>query len=474
MARNKKAHIKTPAGRWGGLLLVGMILGLIGSGYLVFAKGNTVTYSTAGADDVVVVALPEEVDRDTEVEDSDEQVALLDGKLREQYAATYLPTPEPLKAIYMSQCVVGTPTFREDLVKLIDETELNAVVIDVKDYSGGLGYPFKNETLAPFVSNECGAWDMPEFLAHLKEKKIYTIARITVFQDPNYARAYPHLAVQSVSRPGQPWKDHKGLNFIDVSAKPFWEYMVTLSKEVHKLGFDELNFDYVRFPSDGPMADAAFTHSQGMSKAEALEHFFVYLHEELTENAYYPEGVPEPVLSADLFGFTTSNTDDLSIGQVIERALPYFDYIAPMVYPSHYPHGSFGYGNPNEYPYEIIHRAMGDGVRRAEAETTVVDGFLHEKIMKEEIVTPASSTTPAVVREVFSGQYKKPVYDKLKLRPWLQDFDYGGDYDAEDVRAQIKATYDVGLTSWMLWAPSNRYTKAALIPASEPVALSEE
>jgi len=381
------------------------------------------------------------------------------------YASGYLPTPEAVKTIYMSQCVAGTPSFRADLIQLVEETELNSIIIDIKDYSGGLGYPFEHPDLAPYVSNECGAWDMPELLAQMHAKGIYTIARITVFQDPNFARTHPELAVQSLST-GGPWKDHKGLNFIDVSARPFWDYIVTLSKETHKLGFDELNFDYVRFPSDGPMADASFTHSQGMSKAEALEHFFVYLHDELQNPEAYPEGIEPPVLSADLFGFTTSNSDDLSIGQVLERALPYFDYIAPMVYPSHYPAGSFGYGNPNNYPYEIIYRAMTDGVARTVAETTVVDGFKHEPIMETVVVTPASSTTPAVTEERFTGRYTKPVYDKQKLRPWLQDFDYGGDYDAGDVRAQIQATYDAGLTSWMLWAPSNRYTKAALLPSN--------
>ena len=168
-----------------------------------------------------------------------------------------------------------------------------------------------------------------------------------------------------------------------------------------------------------------------------LESFFIYLKEQVK-----PTGV---VTSADLFGMTTTNTDDLNIGQVLERALPHFDYVAPMVYPSHYPKSFLNLGNPNKYPYEVIKHSMGEAVRRAQATSTVVSMLGAVSI---------ASTTPQL--------YEKSYQNPLKLRPWLQDFDYGGDYGPDEVRAQIKATYDVGLTSWMLWAPSNIYTKEAL------------
>jgi hypothetical protein len=141
---------------------------------------------------------------------------------------------------------------------------------------------------------------------------------------------------------------------------------------------------------------------------------------------------------------TTTNTDDLSIGQVIERAAPYFDFIAPMVYPSHYPKNFIGLPNPNDYPYKIVNYAMQSGVNRMISPTTKVNGFLHERI---------GTSTPAT--------YTKPVYTKDKLRTWIQDFDYGGDYDAADVRAQIQASVDAGVVSYMVWAPSNIYTKSA-------------
>ena len=150
-------------------------------------------------------------------------------------------------------------------------------------------------------------------------------------------------------------------------------------------------------------------------KREVIRSFFSFLEENLR-----PTGV---FLSADLFGMTTTNKDDLNIGQVLEYALPYFDYIDPMVYPSHYPPNFNGYADPNKYPYEVVKFSMDKAVARA----------------------IAASTTPD------------------KLRPWLQDFDYGGNYDIAEVKAQIKATYDSGLDSWMLWSPSNVYTRGALI-----------
>ena len=191
------------------------------------------------------------------------------------------------------------------------------------------------------------------------------------------------------------WKDYKGLSFVDVSAKEFWDYIVALGEESYAVGFDELNFDYIRFPSDGNMRDIYYPLSEKRiledpiaGKASALEDFFVYLHRKLS-----PTGV---VLSADLFGMTMTNKDDLNIGQVLERATPYFDFIAPMVYPSHYPKNFNGYDNPNKYPYEIIKFSMDKGVERL----------------------IAASSSPD------------------KLRPWIQDFDYGGNYDIPEIQAQ--------------------------------------
>lgn len=390
---------------------------------------------------------------------SNGEVAQSAGDSREEVASASvvfddsmvrIPTPEPMYAIYMSQCVVGTPSFRETLVELIESTSLNAVVIDIKDYSGTIAFRTQNPRFEEASLVNCGAGDMKDFIARLHDKGIYVIGRITVFQDPHYTSLFPAQAVQSISRPGEPWEDHKGLAFVDVSSEDFWDYIVQLSKESYAVGFDELNYDYVRYPSDGPMKDAQYVND---NKAEALEGFFKYLHEKVA-----PLGV---VMSADLFGYTTVLTDDLGIGQQLERALPYFDYIAPMVYPSHYNKGFAGLSNPNSDPYKVIHTSMVAAVQRAEAAQTTVKTFDGSPIMKTETVPAFFNAQGEFVatstKQVASGYYTKDVHDKLKLRPWLQDFDYGKDYTPEDIEAQIQATYDAGLTSWFFWDPANKY-----------------
>lgn len=375
----------------------------------------------------------------------------------------HAPLPEQVKAIYMTSCVAGTIDFRNRLVKLIEETEVNAVIIDVKDYSGTISFPPISPAWQPaWQGARCGTRDMEEFIATLHEKGIFVIARVTVFQDPFYAEKHPELAVLKASD-GSVWHDHKGLSFIDVAAKPYWDHILELAVNAYNIGFDEINFDYVRYPSDGNMQDIAFPHTNkseyGPDKQANLESFFKYLNEQLDNDAFYVSvkhdntgrASTTPYTSVDLFGMTTTNFDDLSIGQVQDRAAPYFDFVAPMVYPSHYPKTFLGLGNPNEYPYKVVNYVMQAGVNRMTASTTPMQGFLHERI---------GTSTPAI--------YSKPVYTADRFRTWIQDFDYGGDYDAADVRAQIQASYDAGVMSWMIWAPSNIYTKAALLEGEVP------
>ena len=326
---------------------------------------------------------------------------------------THLETPESLRALYMTSCVAGTPSWRESLKKLIETTELNAVVIDIKDYSGDVSFK---------EGSKCFVNDLKEFIHSLHKSEIYVIGRISVFQDPSYTKLFPELAVRRRSD-GEVWKDYKGLSFIDVGARPYWDYIVALSKQSYEIGFDELNYDYVRYPSDGNIQDTLYSWTVGTStKPEMLKSFFEYLSNNLKN-----VGVK---LSVDLFGMTTTVETDMNIGQILENALPYFDYVAPMVYPSHYPPTWNGFANPAEHPYEVVRIAMTRGVEREQA-FNISNGL--------------ATSTPS------------------KLRPWLQDFNLGATYDADQVRAQIQATYDVGLTSWMLWNAGNKYTREALL-----------
>jgi hypothetical protein len=355
---------------------------------------------------------------------------------------THVKTPEVVKGIYMSQCVVGTKDFRESLVKIADTTEVNSIIIDIKDYTGKLSYKPEDPSLQEYVSDACGALatgSMKEFIEYLHSKNIYVIGRITVFQDPYYSKLHPEAALKSKSTGGV-WKDKKGLAFLDPGSQQARDHVIAIAKDAHSIGFDEINFDYIRFPSDGNVSDIQLPASAlGSSKPEVLEDFWIYLHEKMTA-----AGITS---SADLFGMTTTNYDDLGIGQVLERSLPYFDYVMPMVYPSHYPKGFNGWSNPNLVVYDLIHYVMRRGVERTVATSSPIEIFGSEYI---------ASSSPAM--------YTKESYSPSKLRTWIQDFDYGGDYGPKEVRAQIQASMDVGVDSWIIWSPSNRYTVDALLP----------
>jgi hypothetical protein len=336
------------------------------------------------------------------------------------FLVTHVDTPQQVKGIYMTACVASVPSWRTKLADMISSTELNTVVIDVKDYTGTVS--FIAPELRPEPGPGCRVRDMKEYIDELHKRNIYVIGRVAVFQDPLATAKHPEWAVRSKSAGGV-WKDRKGLSFIDVGAKPYWDEIVAIAKRSYDEGFDEINFDYIRYPSDGNMKDADYTWMTASStKALMVKSFFEYLHEHLKDTGMKT--------SADLFGLVTVAEDDLGIGQVLTNALPYFDYVMPMVYPSHFAPGSNNISKPAEHPYEIIHYSMKEGVRREEA---------------QRVAMGISTSTPS------------------KLRPWIQDFDLGADYGVPEVRAQIKATYDVGLNSWISWDASNKYTTGAYL-----------
>ena len=330
---------------------------------------------------------------------------------------THISTPDPVKAIYMTACTASEPRLRAADVGLVSasSSEANAIVIDIKDYTGTVSY-----ASTTFQTNRdvrgCRIKYLPEFIAELHEKGVYVIGRVTVFQDPYYASHHIDVAIKNKKNPDMAWTDPHGLAYIDAGAKPFWEYIVGIAKEGYGIGFDEINFDYVRYPSDGALSDALYTWDGTSTKPMIIRDFFSYLHDELS-----PLGIP---ISADLFGQTTTDKGDMGIGQVLENALPYFDYIDPMVYPSHYIPGFLNYQKPAEHPYQVVAYSMKTAVER----------------------TIAASSSPA------------------KLRPWLQAFDLGAIYTPAMVRVQIAASEDAGLSGWLLWNAGSRYQAAFLDP----------
>lgn len=413
------------------LIKLGLILGILLAVYFVAtAKTTSIEYSSRN------------ISTSTHATSTPQIHKAGNTEIKPQLIVTHLPTPHPLYGAYMTSCIASGKNLRAPLTKLVEKTELNALIIDIKDFSGMVSFDTGDSRFV-INKNGCVIPDIREYIAELHQKNIYVIGRVTVMQDSTFTKSHPNAAVKRRSN-GEIWRDKKGLSFIDPGATEYWQYMIDLGKVSYALGFDEINYDYVRYPSDGDMSDAVYLRSGSSTKPAMMKKFYTFLGRGMREAGIYT--------SADLFGMTTTNTDDLGIGQVLENALQNFDYVAPMVYPSHYPPNFNGWKNPNMVPYELIKFVMSSAVKRANEMEEKESGFIK------------SSTTPTFTP---TGKYKN------RLRPWLQDFDYGKEYTEADVRAQIKGTYDAGLVSWMMWDPSNKYTPSAYDGASAINTLSK-
>lgn len=341
---------------------------------------------------------------------------------------SHIQTPEVVKAIYMSSWAGGSTSFRNKIIALIDEKEINAVVLDVKDYTGRIAFKVNDPVLVATGAVENRIRDIDALVEELHQKNIYIIGRVAVFQDEYYVEKHPDEAVKKKSDTAKNWTDNKGIHWVDAGSQNAWEYNAAIAKEAYSRGFDEINFDYIRFPADGNMKDIYFPISEGKSKSDVVTSFYAFL-----DTTFHPLDIP---ISGDIFGMTTINTDDLGIGQLLESALLHFDYVAPMVYPSHYYKGFNGYADVNAHAYDVVKYSLDRAVVRVNA------------LMVDPTV-PAESKARISVAQ---------------LRPWLQDFDYPVHYTAQMVQDQIKASVDAGVASWMLWDPANTYTASALLP----------
>jgi hypothetical protein len=313
--------------------------------------------------------------------------------------------PKEVIAVYLTSWSAANGDKIDYIIGLSERTSVNSVMIDVKDWSGHI--PYDTEVLEAEESERVIINDMPGLVKKLHDNGLYVIARITVFQDPILALRRNDLAVKSKS--GELWSDFNGISWVNPSKKEVWEYNAALAQDALKQGFDEVNFDYIRFPSDGVLTDIDLDTS---SERETIKSFFKYLRENILNDN----------ISVDLFGLTTVNKDDLGIGQVIEDAYEYFDFVCPMVYPSHYENGFIGFENPADHPFEVVSYSMAKAKVRLEG------------------------------------------YDS-KLRPWLQDFNLGAAYDTEKVSLQIKAVKDFlgdDYSGYMLWNPENWYNEEAM------------
>lgn len=318
------------------------------------------------------------------------------------------------KALYLTFWGIGDRYIREAVLDIAKTTEVNALVIDVKGDLGWIPYP-SQVALAQTIGarRTTTVRDMPAMIARLKAQNLYLIARIVLFKDNPLATAHPEWALKN--RAGVPYRDREGLAWTDPVRPEVWAYNLDIAEEAAQLGFDEIQFDYVRFP-DGAGLGLAIPDTEA-KRVAAISGFLTAARKRL---------VPYNVFtSADIFGYVFWNENDTFIGQKMGALPDVVDYMAPMLYPSGFHLGIPGYTNPVAHPGEIVQRTLDHAVR-------------------------STGLSP------------------LRFRPWLQAFrDYAFDrrsFGGPEIRLQIDASEKVGANGWMLWDPHNRYTREGLKP----------
>lgn len=298
--------------------------------------------------------------------------------------------PTTVKGLYVNSATLYSSKI-EKLINFAKTTEVNALIIDIKDDNGNIHI---NEKIA-------------ELVRRLHKDNIYVIARIVVFKDNIFAQQHPEVALKIKN--GNIWFDNLKSAWLDPASPLVRQNILEVSKKIIDLDFDELNYDYIRFATDKGLGDIVYPVWDGKTpKYEVMSNFFELLNTELKK--YHSE----IKLSVDIFGYTFLRKDDLNIGQRLQDAIKFFDFVCPMVYPSHYISGNFNFKNPAEHPYEVIFETLKAGKETA------------------------------------------------KVRPWLQVFDLGAKYDAAMIKKEKQAVYDFGLKGWLMWDPNNVYIEGAL------------
>lgn len=317
--------------------------------------------------------------------------------------------PVEVRGIYVPAGAAGQKPWFENLVQLVETTELNAMVIDVKNDSGVATYNTGLRQLEAIGAEYRLIGDLPGMVAELNRRGIYTIARLVVFKDSVLATARPELAVRTMA--GGVWRDRKGIAWANPYLREVWDYNLAVAEEAAAMGFREIQFDYVRFPSDGNTHDAVYAGAEGRTPAEAIGAFLDYARRRLAAKGVF--------VSADVFGQVPSIQDDMGIGQHWESLVGNVDYLSPMAYPSHYAPRVYGLPDPDGAPYATVLGTLKDALART--------------------------------RE-----------GEAMIRPWLQSFSLRHRYGPEEVRAQIRAVYDAGLKEWLLWNPGAVYMPGSL------------
>ena len=327
---------------------------------------------------------------------------------------------DPVKALYVNAWAFGSPKLAH-LVRLADSTEINAFVVDVKDDSGCLLYPSEVKVAQDIGATKCvRTKDVQSRLDTLRAHDIYAIARIVVAKDPRLAERKPQWSVQNRDGSGL-WRDRIDIAWVDAYNDSIWIYAAQLAEEAVRLGFSEVQFDYVRFPDEPKeaLAQAIFAaRKPGETQREGVQAGIGILTQRLQ-----PLGVP---ITFDIFGLTSSATGDLGIGQVWEDFVSVADVVLPMVYPSHYYKGSYGLAWPNGEPYRVVRNALSEALERS-----------------------------------------RPLVRAATIRPYLQAFTLGRRkprYTPHEIREQIRAAEELGINTWVLWNPRSVYQRDSLRP----------
>jgi hypothetical protein len=318
----------------------------------------------------------------------------------------------------------GATTRRiKHLIGIADSTEINALVIDIKD-EFGLNFNSSDPLLRRNAGTQVKSQNLKSLVDSIRAHGILPIARIVVFKDSVAARNNPGHTIRQPD--GSPWRDKQGLTWVNPYANEVWEYNLRVGDEAIRMGFGEIQFDYIRFPEPyRSLPKQVFPGQAGRSKPQVLAEFLA------TARARYAKvGVRT---TADVFGLVTTVPGALEIGQEWEPLARATDVMLPMVYPSHYPRGAFNIARPNAQPYEIIHAAISRARER------------NEKIG-------------------ITGEH---------VRPWLQAFSIGAPkYGPKEIEEQKRAVYDAGYDGWVMWEPGSRYD--VFLPALEKTFVSRK
>jgi hypothetical protein len=329
-----------------------------------------------------------------------------------------------VRALYVNRSNAQSAKRMKRLIEIADQTEINALVIDMKD-EFGLNYRPSNPSFARNAGNAGTVRNLPALLDTLRAHKILPIARLVVFKDSVTARVHPEWTIRK--QDGSVWRDKKGLAWVNPYHHELWDYNIGVAEELAKMGFGEIQFDYIRFPEPyKSLPPQVFPDNKGVPKPDVLA---AYLKE---ANARLDKLGART--TADIFGLVTTVGGPLEIGQWWEKISPNVDVVLPMVYPSHYPHGDLGLAIPNAEPYKVL------------------------KI----------SLTSARKRDAKLGITKAE-----HVRPWLQAFTLGKPrYGPAEIEAQKQGAYDAGYDGWVLWSPGSKYEP--FVPALEKTLVSRK